>query len=183
MLMHAASADTGYEKINALENPYVPTPREMLPDCWTWEHVVRRLIDAHKTLAKLPRPRGPREPGNNWLEYQHTEADINGRLHGISETERLAIYAERNDAMSRQPPTSREIAEMETAFAWLEWLSKIDNRLSRILDLWALTKAQDRSIRALCKAKGWSRTTVQRKMEKGAVVVAERLNGQRAAVF
>jgi hypothetical protein len=41
-------------------------PRETLPEIWDAELVGKRLVQAFATLDRLPRLRGPREPGGHW---------------------------------------------------------------------------------------------------------------------
>ena len=53
-------------KINALEAPYRPDRRVRCPTRWEPEQVGRALVRAFATLDRLPRSRGPREPGGHW---------------------------------------------------------------------------------------------------------------------
>jgi hypothetical protein len=62
------------DKINALEQPY-DEGREEIPPRWEPEHVGRRLVKAFVTLDRLPRLRGPREPGGHWPQHAVEWAD------------------------------------------------------------------------------------------------------------
>jgi hypothetical protein len=55
-------------KINALERP-CDEENFGIPLRWEPEHVGRRLVKAFTTLDRLPRDRGPREPGGHWPKH------------------------------------------------------------------------------------------------------------------
>ncbi len=105
-------------KINALEKPY-DEESFGIPPRWEPEHVGRRLVKAFVTLDRLPRTRGPREPGGHWPQHavewaDRWPCDRMGRSLAraeLSEAERRAREAAQNFTMLR--PTSAEIAEME----------------------------------------------------------------------
>src|ERR1700733_3638010 len=94
-------------KINALERPYDETRAE-IPLRWEPEHVGHRLVKAFVTLDRLPRLRGPREPGGHWPQHSVEWADRLARAE-LSEAERRAREAAQNFTILR--PSANEIAE------------------------------------------------------------------------
>jgi hypothetical protein len=176
-------------KVNALEKP-LPVPdheervsrvrRVHLPSAWTADHVAIRLVDAFTILRKLPKPRGPKSPGNSWPEYAYTFADVVG-WSDLPAGERAERDKDLNKVSDR--PTSRDLAIMEAAFEWLRWLRTVDDAIARIIALTSHTKASDGSIRALCRAKGWHRATVDRKVDRGLQFIVDHLIETRADVF
>ena len=109
-------------KINALERPYDEV-REKIPPRWEAEHVGRRLVKAFVTLDRLPRLRGPREPGGHWPQHSVEWADRLARAE-LSDAERRTREAAQNFTILR--PTGADIAQMEAAFDWLRELRGVD---------------------------------------------------------
>lgn len=173
-------------KVNALEKPMLfdrslhHRVRVPAPELWTADHVSTRIVDAFRTLSKLPRPRGPKSPGNSWPEYAYSFADVTG-WNDLLPSERAARDQDLNRVSDK--PGSRDLAQMELAFEWLRWLRGKDDALSRVLALWAWASAANRSFRAICKERQWHRVTVLRKKDRAAEVIAAHLGKTRATVF
>ena len=166
-------------KVNALEQPYVPE-HEAIPQRWEPEYVGRKLVAAFVTLDRLPRVRGPRDPGRHWPEHAVEWADRLARAE-LSEAERRAREAAQNFTMLR--PTSAEIAEMESAFDWLRELRAVDSGMALVTSLWALRTARRKSVRRLCTEKKWAPHTFYRKRAKALAFLAELLNSRNVPVF
>jgi hypothetical protein len=166
-------------KINALERPY-DEARAEIPPRWEPEHVGRRLVKAFVTLDRLPRLRGPREPGGHWPQHAVEWADRLARAE-LSDAERRTREAAQNFTILR--PTSTEIAEMEAAFDWLRDLRGVDSGMALVASLWALYAARRRSVRRLCAQKHWAPYTFYRKRAKALAYLAETLNARNVAVF
>lgn len=166
-------------KINALERPYAPE-REEIPACWNADHVGARLVKAFVTLDRLPRLRGPREPGGHWPIHAVEWADQLARAE-LGKDERRARDIEQNRTILL--PTSAEIAQMEAAFDWLRELRRIDTGMALVASLWALSTARHRSLRRLCAQKQWAPYTFYRKRAKALAYLAEWLNARNVPVF
>lgn len=166
-------------KINALEAPYAPKSQET-PTRWAPEQVAKALVRAFATLDRLPRTRGPREPGGHWPRHAIEWADQLAQAE-IEDSERRQRDAASNRTNLR--PTSLEIAQMETAFDWLRELRAIDTGMALVTSLWALRAARGRSVRALCKEKKWAPHTFYRKRVKALTYLADTLNARGALVF
>jgi hypothetical protein len=132
------------------------------------------------TLDRLPRARGPREPGGHWPQHSVEWADRLAQAE-LSEAEKRAREAAQNFTILR--PTSIEIAEMEMAFDWLRTLRGVDSGMALVASLWALSAARRRSVRRLCAEKHWSPHTFYRKRAKALSFLADAVNARNAAVF
>lgn len=166
-------------KINALEQPF-STERDALPAQWEPEHVGKRLVKAFVTLDRLPRLRGPREPGGHWPRHSVEWADQLAQAE-LDESERKERERAGNRTMIR--PTSLEIAQMEAAFDWLRELRAADSGMALVTSLWALRAARGRSVKALCAEKKWAPHTFYRKRAKALSHLAAWLNARSVPVF
>ena len=166
-------------KINALERPYAPE-RDEIPLHWDPEHVGRRLVRAFETLDRLPRVRGPREPGGHWPLHAVEWADELARAE-LNDSEKRVRDIAQNRAILR--PGAAEIAEMETALDWLRDLRTVDSGMALVASLWALSSARHRSLRKLCAQKHWATYTFYRKRAKALAWLSDRLNARNAPVF
>jgi hypothetical protein len=167
------------EKINVLEAPYSPD-RQPLPARWEPERVARAIVKAFATLDRLPRSRGPREPGGHWPRHSVEWADHLAQAE-IDEGERRDREAAINRTNLR--PTGLEIAQMEAAFDWLRELRATDTGMALVTSLWALRAARGRSVKALCRDKKWAPHTFYRKRAKALTHLAEWLNARGVLVF
>ncbi len=167
------------QKINALERPYA-SERETIPPRWEPEHVGRRLVKAFVTLDRLPRVRGPREPGGHWPLHAVEWADQLARAE-LDTSEKRTREIEQNRTILR--PSSAEIAEMEMAFDWLRELRGVDSGMALVASFWALCSARHRSLRKLCAQKHWAPYTFYRKRGKALSFLADWLNERNVPVF
>jgi hypothetical protein len=166
-------------KVNALEQPYVPE-HEAIPQRWEPEYVGRKLVAAFVTLDRLPRVRGPRDPGRHWPEHAVEWADRLAHAE-LDDAERQARETQQNRTILR--PTSAEIAGMDAAFDWLRELRKVDPGMALVTSLWALYSARHRSIRKLCTDKHWAPHTFYRKRSKALTHLAHWLKSRAVPVF
>ena len=151
-----------------------------VPVAWTSEHVARCLVEAFRTLDRLPRVRGPRQPGGHWPH------------HGVEWADRLA-QAELPESEKREraewrnrfalAPTGAEITRMEASFEWLRDLRAVDSGLALVTSLWALRAARRRSVRALCREKSWAPHTFYRLRAKALDHLAASLRARQVPVF
>ncbi|WOJ88045.1 hypothetical protein RZS28_09260 [Methylocapsa polymorpha] len=166
-------------KINALEQPYC-SERDSAPAQWEPEHVGKRLVKAFITLDRLPRLRGPREPGGHWPRHAVEWADQLAQAE-LDESERRTREQASNRTTIR--PTGAEIAQMEMAFDWLRELRAEDSGMALVTSLWALRTARGRSVKALCAEKKWAPHTFYRKRAKALSHLANWLNARSVPVF
>lgn len=166
-------------KINALERPYV-SEREDMPLVWDGDYVGTKLVKAFVTLDRLPRLRGPREPGGHWPMHAVEWVDQLARAE-LDKNERRARDIEQNRTVLL--PTSAEIAQMEAAFDWLRELRRVDSGMALVASLWALSTARHRSLRRLCAQKQWAPYTFYRKRAKALTYLADWLNARNVTVF
>ena len=167
------------EKVNALEAPYA-LGRQPLPTRWEPEQVARALVKAFATLDRMPRSRGPREPGGHWPRHSVEWADQLAQAE-IDDGERRAREAASTRTNLR--PTSAEIGQMEAAFDWLRELRTIDTGMALVTSLWTLRAARGRSVKALCSEKKWAPHTFYRKRAKALTDLAQWLNARGVLLF
>jgi len=151
-----------------------------LPLSWTPDHVAQRLVEAFATLDKMPGVKGPRAPGGHWPRHKVEWADQLAQAE-LPESEKRERMDLRNRALLR--PTGSEISRMEAALEWLRELRAADSGLALVTSLWAIRAARHRSVRALCREKGWAPATFYKLRTKALDRVAEGLNAKGAAVF
>jgi hypothetical protein len=153
---------------------------EPLPLRWEPEHVGERLVKAFRTLDRLPRLRGPREPGGHWVRHAIEWADQLAQAE-LPEAERQERAERQNERLLR--PTGAEIKEMDMALEWLRTLRDADSGMALVTSLWALRVARHRSVKALCKERHWAPHTFYRKRAKALEHLARMLNARGMAVF
>ncbi len=166
-------------KLNALEQRLCSEP-DKAPSLWDPEHVGKSLVKAFSTLDRLPRLRGPREPGGHWPRHAVEWADQLAQAE-LDESERRARQQASNRTIIR--PTSAEISQMEAALDWLRELRVEDTGMALVTSLWAMRAARGRSIKALCAEKKWAPHTFYRKRAKALSYLADWLNTRGVAVF
>jgi hypothetical protein len=154
--------------------------RETLPPLWDSEIVGKRLVQAFATLDRLPRPRGPREPGGHWPRTLTEWADRLAQAE-LEESERRARDKVFNRTVIR--PSAIEIQQMEAALEWLRQLRDVDSGMALVTTLWALRSSRGRSIKKLCEEKQWAPHTFFRKRAKALETLAQTLNARGVPVF
>lgn len=162
-----------------LREPTLPE-EVVVPPRWTADHVARRLVEAFKTLDRMPRLAGPRQPGNHWPRHRLEWVDQLAQAE-LPEAERREREALRNESLLR--PDGVAIARMDKALEWLRDLRAVDPGLSRVTSLWALRTARGRSVRALCREKGWVPATFYKLRGRALDQMAATLNAGGVAVF
>jgi len=155
-------------------------PASDRPTVWTADHVGRMLIKAFMTLDRLPRARGPREPGGHWPGHLSEWADQLACAE-LDESERRDRERARNRVTMR--PTAVEIRQMDAAFDWLRELRDADPGMALVTSLWALRSARGRSVKKLLAEKRWAPHTFYRKRAKALEFLATRLDARGVPVF
>ena len=162
-----------------VDSETLPAASEALPPAWTPEHVGCRLVEAMRTLDRLPRVKGPRGAGNHWPDHRVEWADRLAQAE-LPQGERREREALRN-ACSR--PSGAEIDRMDQALDWLRELRDLDPGVALVTSLWALRTARRRSVRALCREKGWAPATLYKLRGRALDHLAAALNRRGAPVW
>ncbi len=152
----------------------------VLPSTWTPEHVGRRLVDAMRTLDRLPRPRGPRAPGNHWPQHRLEWADELAQAE-LPEAERRERAGARLGELALRP-SGLDIDRMDRALDWLRLLRADNPELALIATLWAHRVARGRSLRALCRERGWTPQTFHARKTRALRAIAAALETRREPV-
>jgi len=150
-----------------------------LPERWSFIHVMDRLEEAFRTLARLPTPTRPRGYINSMPFYLYDRADLNSQLD-TCELERMARLRNR----VRIPPSPDEIGRMEEALRWpTEYLSGAEyDRVARAVNLGALWAAIDADVdRGLRRIKLTRRTFNARKLQ-GLRIITQELIRRRVPI-
>jgi hypothetical protein len=166
-------------KIDGFDGFYTSQAKP-LPSRWEPEHVGERLVKAFRTLDRLPRVRGPREPGGHWVRHAIEWADQLAQAE-LPEAERQERAERQNERLLR--PTGAEIKEMDIALEWLRDLRDAGPGMALVTSLWALRVARHRSVKALCKERHWAPHTFYRKRAKALEHLAAMLNARGVPVF
>jgi hypothetical protein len=151
-----------------------------LPTVWTPDHVARRLVEAFRTLDKMPRPKGPRGAGNHWPQTRVEWADQLAQAE-LPEDERRARAEQRHALAFR--PTGAEIAQMDKVLDWLRCLRQETAELALVLSLWAVRAARRRSVRAICREMGWTSSTFYYQRACALERISAELNRRATPVF
>ncbi|WP_395664573.1 hypothetical protein [Methylocella sp.] len=162
------------------QDRFAPPPAAPEIEGWTSERVARALVKAFVTLDRLPRARGPREPGGHWPRHAREWGDELAAAE-LDEAERREREERARRALLR--PTGAEISRMDTALEWLRDLRAADAGLALVTTLWALRAARGHSVTALMREKSWAPHTFYRKRAKALEFIARALNARGAAVF
>ncbi|HEY1982773.1 MAG TPA: hypothetical protein VGH13_22060 [Xanthobacteraceae bacterium] len=142
-----------------------------VPDRWSFIHVMERMEEAFRILARLPMPSRPRGYLNSMPVYLYDRGDLNSQLETY-ELERLAKLRNR----VRIPPSPPEIARMEEALRWpsLFLAGRDYEHVARAVNLGSLWAAFDRDIdKALKPLKMTRRTFNARKLQGLRIIERE----------
>lgn len=157
-----------------------PLEPAVVPERWTAEHVGARLVEAMATLDRLPRPRGPRAPGNHWPRHRLEWADQIAQSE-LPEAERRERAAARLSELALRP-SGAAIDRMDRALDWLRDLRAQNPDLALIATLWAHRAAKGRSLRRLCRERGWTPQTFYNRRGRALAAIADALETRGEAV-
>jgi hypothetical protein len=143
----SAMARLLYNCTDVIENwhPLHQTPApEYVPEVWAGFHVGRRLVEAFRTLSRMPVQRGPRVFGSFWPEMQVEWFDELARVQA-DEAQQQADARAANRVRIR--PTAVEISHMEAAIGWPgRYLIPHRTHLARVVGFVALWRSREREI-------------------------------------
>ena len=129
--------------IGAAAKPVPLARTRRLPERWSLVHVMERMEEAFRTLARLPIATRPRGHVNSMPFYVYDRGDLNAQME-TRELERMAQSRNR----VRLPPSRAEIARMEEALHWpTAYLSGAEfHHVARAVNLGSLWAAFDADV-------------------------------------
>ena len=150
-----------------------------VPEQWSFVHVMERMEEAFRTLARLPVATRPRGYINSMPFYRYERGDLNAQME-TRELERLA--EERNRV--RIPPSPGDIAQMEEALHWpTAYLSGAEfHHVARAVNLGSLWAAFDVDVDARLKGLKITRRAFNARKLLGLRIITRELIRRRVAV-
>jgi hypothetical protein len=157
--------------------PFTRTRR--IPDRWSLLHVMERMEEAFRVLARLPIATRPRGYINSMPFYLYDRGDLNAQIE-THELERLARL--RNRVVI--PPSPAEIARMEEALHWpTAFLSGREfHHIARAVNLGSLWAAFDADVDKALKRMKLTRRAFDARKLQGLRIIAGELVRRRVPV-
>ncbi len=149
----------------------LPARARSVPDRWSFVHVMDRMEEAFRVLARLPLPTRPKGYINSMPIYLYDQGDLNSQAETY-ELERMAKIRNR----VRLPPSPAEIERMEQALGWpAAYLSAAEfHHVARAVNLgsqWAVFEVN--VDKALKRLKITRRTFNARKLQGLRIIATE----------
>jgi hypothetical protein len=150
-----------------------------VPERWSFVHVMERMEEAFRILARLPLPSRPRGYINSMPIYLYDRGDLNAQME-THELERMAQLRNR----VRIPPSPAEIARMEEALRWPAlFLSGAEfHHLARAVNLGSLWAAFDANVDERVKRLKITRRAFNARKLQGLRIIAGELVRRRVLV-
>jgi hypothetical protein len=150
-----------------------------VPESWSLVHVMERMEEAFRTLARLPIATRPRGYVNSMPFYVYDRGDLNAQLETY-ELERMAQLRNR----VRIPPSPAEIARMEEALHWpTAYLAGAEfHHVARAVNLGSLWAAFDANVDAGLKRMKITRRTFNARKLQGLRIIARELIRRRVPI-
>jgi hypothetical protein len=154
-------------------------PGRRVPEHWSLLHVMERMEEAFRILARLPVATRPRGHVNSMPYYLYDRGDLNAQMETY-ELERMARMRNR----VRIAPSPAEIARMEEALRWPAlFLSGVEfQHVARAVNLGSLWSAFDADIDAGLKRMKITRRTFNARKLQGLRIIARELGRRRIVV-
>ncbi len=166
--------------IGSRESSLLPLSRtRRVPERWSLIHVMERMEEAFRILARMPTATRPRGYINSMPFYVYDRGDLNAQME-TRELERLAKVRNR----VRLPPSPAEIGRMEEALRWpAAYLAGPEfHHVARAVNLGSLWAAFDTDVdKALKRMKITRRTFNARKLQ-GLQIIARELVRRRVPI-
>ena len=174
--MQAARAELRGERSGILgavgHSALLPLSRtRRVPERWSFIHVMERMEEAFRILARLPTATRPRGYINSMPFYVYDRGDLNAQIETY-ELERLARVRNR----VRLPPSPAEIDRMEEALRWpAAYLAGAEfQHVARAVNLGSLWAAFDADVdKGLKRLKITRRTFNARKLQGLRIITRE----------
>jgi hypothetical protein len=150
-----------------------------VPERWSFVHVMERMEEAFRILARLPLPTRPRGYINSMPIYLYDRGDLNAQMETY-ELERMARLRNR----VRIPPSPAEIARMEEALRWpVLFLSGAEfHHVARAVNLGSLWAAFDANADERLKRLKITRRAFNARKLQGLRIIATELVRRRVPV-
>jgi hypothetical protein len=162
-----------------------PAPQPLLararrvPERWSFVHVMERMEESFRILARLPIATRPRGYVNSMPYYLYDRGDLNAQME-TSELERMARMRNR----VRIAPSPVEIARMEEALRWPTlFLSGAEfHHIARAVNLGSLWAAFDADVDAGLKRLRVTRRAFNARKLQGLRIITRELIRCRVAI-
>jgi len=164
------------ERWNPLEHVTAP---EYVPPTWDGVHVGVRLVEAFKTLSKMPTP-GLSTKSGIWPEYRHEWADLLARADGDPEIA-LADALGRNRA--RLLPSRVDVGRMEIALIWPARYLGGRPLICRLVQRVAMLRAREYDLDRIARKLRAGSAQVRRRNRDGLDAIAAGLRRDGVPVF
>jgi len=150
-----------------------------VPERWSFLHVMERVEEAFRILARLPVATRPRGYVNSMPYYLYDRGDLNAQMETY-ELERMARMRNRG----RIAPSPAEVARMEEALRWPTlFLSGVEfQHVARAVNLGSLWSAFDADIDEGLKRMKITRRTFNARKLQGLRIIARELVRRRIVV-
>jgi hypothetical protein len=156
----------------------VPAP-EYVPPNWIGPHVGLRMVEAYKTLSRLPN-RGMVNKSGVWPAYIHDWADMLAQQSSDVDVREAEANAQNR---ARLMPTATDISRMEKAIGWPARYLGGEPRLARLVQRAAMFRARDMSLDNIAHRLRRSAAAVRKDNREGLDIIASGLNRDREPVF
>lgn len=163
--------------------------RMLLEHGWNSEKVLVAVVDAFRTLGKLPDRSRHKVLRSAWPDDTYAKAPklietekFAAEVHAIAlgEEEIQARQAERNFVIV--PPTPVDIDRMSIALVWPA--RYIEDRAIRVVLMQcSVVRAADKSLRKLCRDRGWPYEATFARCRRAGKIIAARLNEDGVATW
>jgi len=150
-----------------------------VPQHWSLLHVMERMEEGFRVLARLPAAARPRGYINSMPHYRYEQGDLNAQLE-THELEALARLRNR----TRIPPSPAEIARMEEALHWpAAFLCGAEfHHVARAVNLGSLWSAYDADVDGRLRRIGMTRRTFNARRLQGLRIITAELVRRRVAI-
>jgi len=156
----------------------VPAP-EYIPEQWEGPHVGVRIMEAFRTLSRIPASRGPKMFGTAWPAYSYEWGDMLAQQEQDADERRRHESAQNRSTIM---PSAEDVTRMERClywpshYLWEVFLLYAVNRL-------ASARAIDRDSEWVARRYGGAADHWRVLHDDGCGRIAERLIRDRVAVF
>ena len=152
----------------------------VVPPFWIGSHCGLRLVQAFKTLARMPMSFGPRFGSGYWPRYRHEWEDLLAQEEAANDDKQL-----RAEAFNRVriPPTAIEVGNMETAIVWPARYLAARPLIMRVVHRVAAGRARGQEMEAIASRMKRRAATVRTMNRAGLDLIAYGLRHDDVAVF
>ena len=153
---------------------------DYIPPNWTGPHVGHRLIEAFKTLARMPGLHFANGSGY-WPAYHYDWADLLAQQE-MEKDEREKRDRDINNRV-RIPPTAVDVSRMEIAIGWPAHYLRSRPLILRIVQRVAVLKSRDSELDSIARRLRKNPYYVRRINRLGLDIIALGLHSDGLAVF